>query len=589
MPLDKVYAPSEVGRVYGNAPATCLDASGKGSFVCDLCGIDYLVSVKGECEYTEDDVIEFVDSTCSSTGHKTYKCPVCEEEYTVTIRLKDHVYTGAPTVAGPDGNNQITLTFKCDACEAPKVIICDSYTTVENPATCAAPGSTVYNYVYTDGGVQQNGSFTVTHEQLAHYYTNATGNVEIDLTKVYTMSELKEIFGEALTDLTTYGNVYTDCTTSGSVSFICSGCNTPFLFTATGDHVWAEDSRTDATCTEAGTITYVCSTDATHTKTVTDPAAPATSHTYVLDEDATDVANNKFVFVCSNDETHVLNIEAETYREEINPADCMNGGNKVLYYTYIDPNTGLETAEQSVVLETYQPTGMHTHGTVNNIDLDKVYTVVELKTIFGDNLDGITIYGNYPTVCTDEVPVSFVCDVCNEPLLINKVIGEHTYTAWNVVPETCETDGYQDRNCSVCNQAYEKIDGNPATDHSFTYTLTGEPTAETAGTVIATCANCTDYNKEYTIPAKGDEAYTKTTTRPATCQAEGLYTYTYVVKDGETTIYTYTYTETIPVVEHVDAVPPVETTWENGGYLYTGYFCGECQQMIVTNKVAIDG
>ena len=43
---------------------------------------------------------------------------------------------------------------------------------------------------------------------------------------------------------------------------------------ATG-HNWVETSRTEATCSEDGSITYVCKNDSTHTKTETIPATGA--------------------------------------------------------------------------------------------------------------------------------------------------------------------------------------------------------------------------------------------------------------------------------------------------------------------------
>ena len=591
MPLDKVYAPSEVETVFGNAPATCLDASGKGSFVCDDCGETYLVSVKGACAYDEDDVISFTDSTCSATGTKVYQCPVCEEQYTVTIAKKPHVYTGEPTITGPDANDKITLTFKCDNCPNTNAIVCDSYTKVENPATCAAPGSTVYTYYYTEGGVQKNGTFTVTHNQLAHYYNNGS-KVEIDLEDAYTLTELKAIFGEDLkanASFKLFANVFTDCSTAGQVSFECSGCGEWFLFNATGDHKWLEEtSKTAATCEAAGTITYTCEKNAEHTDTVTDPAAPALGHNYEMDAAATNLETGKLVFVCKNDAAHKLNINATTFEIVDTPATCLAGGSKVVNYTYTDPNTNLPVSD-SVTLNTYEKTTNHTFGTVNNIDLNKNYSISDLKAIFGDALTGVNFFGNFPTNCQADVPASFVCDVCAQDLLILHVRGDHDWTDWTFVDADCENDGYKYRSCQTagCDE-YEEEKTDDATGHSFTYEATA-PTADAAGKVVATCSNCTDYNKEYIIPAQGDAAYTKVETRPATCQAEGLYTYTYVVKEGETVIYTYTYTETIPVVEHVNAVPPVVTTWELDGYLYTGYYCGVCEQIIVTDKVAIDG
>lgn len=454
MPLDNVYAPDEVEVVFGNAPATCLDASGKGSFTCDDCGLEYLVSIKGKCVYR---VSASVDATCSSAGSKTYKCQVCGDEYTEAISLKDHDYTGvAPTITGPSAatNNKVILGFDCNNCAHVKTIECDSYTTNYTPSTCAAAGSTRYTYCYTEGGSVKVGEFVVPEVRPAHYYDNGT-EVEIDLKKIYSLAELKVIFGDDLADLTIFGNVFTDCTTAGQVAFICSGCGIEYLFTATGDHVWSESGRTPATCTTAGTISYVCSKDATHTTAETNVTLPAIGHNYVMDENASDLTTGKLVFVCANDATHTQEINATWYNIVDNKATCLAGGSRYIEYKHIDPNTGVESEVKTATLQTYEKNNLHTFGATTTIDLYKNYSISELKAIFGNQLTGLIFYGNFPTTCQADVPASFVCDVCSQDFLILHIRGDHDLRETGKVSGTCAVPGEVFYACSTHGCDYE--------------------------------------------------------------------------------------------------------------------------------------
>ena len=250
MPLDKIYTPDEVATVFGNAPASCLDESGKGAFTCDLCGNSFLVNLRGACQYEDDDVISFVDSTCSQVGIKTYECGVCEQERTALVPRKPHTYTKPPVTATPTGGT-LTLTFQCDLCDAPENVVCTDWSVDSEMPSCARDYTDTYTYTYTDrNGLSQEGTLAVTHTKLAHYYDNGEP-VEIDLNKTYTTSELKGIFGDSLTGLTTFGNVFTSCSTVGKAAFTCSGCDIPYLIAATGDHNWGAWVDMPADCLNA--------------------------------------------------------------------------------------------------------------------------------------------------------------------------------------------------------------------------------------------------------------------------------------------------------------------------------------------------
>ena len=60
-------------------------------------------------------------------------------------------------------------------------------------------------------------------------------------------------------------------------------------------------------------------------------------------------------------------------------------------------------------------------------------------------------------------------------------------------------------------------------------------------------------------------------------------------KDASGNVLGYvSHTEIIPVGAHEGVEPPVEQTWTYNGYVYTGYYCGVCEMMIVTSKVPVE-
>lgn len=575
MPLDKVYTPAEVETVFGNAPATCKDHSGKGSFTCDSCNEEWLVSVSGDHEYTEADLIDTVAPTCTAMGSKTYKCPVCEEEIVVSVDMVDHSY-GVPSF---DPTTK-KLTFTCTVCGGTEVLDCDAdptVTTVE--ATCTTPGKTTYSYTYNGG---TPGTFEVEHSIISHYFGSKTNSVNINKEVPYTLTELKDIFGDALTGLTTYGNSPTDCSTTGSGSFICSGCHTPYLIDITGDHAWVAGDTVAPTCTADGYTNYTCSINAAH-KT-TGNIVSATGHSYNLSNEKSDFANGVLVFVCANNCGVDKTINADTFEVKTQAATCSAEGKRYVLYTYtVD---GVTYADQEEVLEVLPKNNDHTVNGGNIINPNNKYTIAQLKDIFGDALTGLTTYGNSPSDCVTEGQASFHCSVCNQDYLFT-MTGDHSFSAWTKVDATCTEGAYEYRDCSVCSKhEVNVLVAEPATGHTFEFAVVGA-TESAAGSLTITCEDC-DYEEVIVLPAlSAANGYVVSVDVPNSCASEGVTTYTIVVEYADSLLYTYTTSVITPVIDHVDAEPPVETTWVYNGYTYTGYYCGSCNQMIVTSKTEI--
>ena len=571
MDLNGVFTSAQVDTVFGNAPTTCFDESGRGSFECKECGIVYLVAVKGDHVFSPENLIEEVASTCTQQGHKTYKCAACDEEHTEFLPLLDHSY-GEPTVTveGEGDEAVITLTFTCENCDHEDEIVCSDYDRVETPATCQADGSIVYTYTYGDN---EEGTYTVVLPQKAHSY----GDTEFDLKKTYTLSELKEIFGDDLNGLGMFGNSPTDCSTSGKASFVCGDCGTQFLIDIMGDHDWELIKTNAADCTTGGSFDYECKICG-ESKNEENIADPAKGHTLVLNEEDSNFEEGSLKFNCSVC-NHTETIEADDFTLGQTDATCTTAGERYVEYTYTVDG---EQKSDRKVLEILPIKTSHIYGETEIFLTGKVYTMTELKAIFGDDLNGLTLFGNSLANCEESGQASFKCDHCHQAFLIN-IMGDHSYGDWTYVGATCEEKGYNTRTCSVCNHVENSDPVADALGHSYEYEVTGA-TVDVAGKLVIRCANGCDMEREVELPAlSADNGYVVDVISEATCGQEGLTTYTYTVEvDGDTT-YTYVKSVVTPIVEHVGVEPPVEFTWEYDGHVYTGYFCGVCEQIIVRN------
>ena len=129
-----------------------------------------------------------------------------------------------------------------------------------------------------------------------------------------------------------------------------------------------------------------------------------------------------------------------------------------------------------------------------------------------------------------------------------------------------------------------------------------QATAEQDGLYVVECSceanelyEACDLYEEIVVPAWNAETWEadgwyRVTDKDvdATCQAPGSRRYHYVVKSNYVAQDWAIYNEPIPAGTHVGVEPPVEQTWTYNGYVYTGYYCGVCEMMIVTSKVPVE-
>ena len=393
--------------------------------------------------------------------------------------------------------------------------------------------------------------------------------------------------------------------------------------TESGQHTWDDGQvTTAATCTENGVMTYTC-TMCSDTKT---EVIPATGHAYGEPVWSwTDGFEATATFTCANDATHVENVTAEVTSAVTTPAACETTG--IRTYTakvtfedkeYTSSKTEIiPAAGHTLTAVAEVPATCETAGTSAHWKCDvcgKLFSDAEGKT--ETTLEKLTIpatghaYGAPVWKWNDDFTASATFTCGNDASHVEKVdatvtsevtegsceVGGtrtytarvtfegkeytdtktepvpakgHTLTAVAEVPATCETAGTSAHwKCDVCGKLFSDAEGKtettlekltiPATGHAY-----GAPVwkwnDDFTASATFTCGN--DASHVETVNA----AVTNEVTTEATCEADGVRTYTAKVTfEGKE--YTSSKTEIIPAAGHtLTAVAEVPATCETAG------------------------
>ena len=512
-------------------------------------------------------------AACETTGVRTYTAKVTfeDKEYTSskteTIPAKGHTLTAVAEVPATCETAGTSAYWKCDVCGK---LFSDAEgkteTTLEKltiPATGHAYGEPVWKW---NDDFTASATFTCANDTSHVEKVNATvtsevteGSCEVGGTRTYTAK------------VTFEGKEYTDTKTEP--------------VPAKG-HTLTAVEAVPATCETAGVKAHwkceVCGklfSDAEgKTETTLEKLAiPATGHTYGApvwkwNDDFKATAT----FTCANDTTHVKNVTAEVTSAVTTPAACETTG--VRTYTAKVTFEGEEYTDTKT--EVIPATG-HAYGepvwkwnddftasatfTCGNDDshVETVNAAVtnEVTTEATCEADGVRTYTAKVTFEGKEYT-----DTKTEPVPAKG----HQLTAVEAVPATCETAGTSAHwKCEVCGKLFSDADGKtettleklaiPATGHTY-----GAPVwkwnDDFTASATFTCGN--DDSHVETVNA----AVTNEVTTEATCEADGVRTYTAKVTfEGKE--YTDTKTEVIPATSHdTELVGAKDATCTEDGY-----------------------
>lgn len=169
---------------------------------------------------------------------------------------------------------------------------------------------------------------------------------------------------------------------------------------------------------------------------------------------------------------------------------------------------------------------------------------------------------NYQTVTGIAIPVTVTKSPSSE-------CTTHNYGEWVVsAPASCTAAGTQTRSCGLCGT--KETASIPSLGHSYSSSVTQEPTETANGIRTYLCSRCGDTYTEAIdkLPSSHAHSYTSRTTTEPSCIATGILTYTCACGDS--------YTETIPALGHDyrSQVTKEATETEAGIRTYT---CSRCQ------------
>ena len=335
---------------------------------------------------------------------------------------------------------------------------------------------------------------------------------------------------------------------------------------------------TEATCESTGVRTYTAKVtfegkEYTDTKT---EVIPATGHAYGApvwkwNDDFTASAT----FTCANDPSHVKNVTATVTNAVTTEATCESTG--VRTYTakvtfdgkdYTDTKTETLPATSHAYGEpVWKWNDDFTASATFTCANDTSHVKKVDATVTSEVTEGSCEVGGTRTYTAK---VTFdgkdYTDTKTEPVPAKG----HTLTAVEAVPATCETAGVKAHwVCSVCGKLFSDAEGKtettleklaiPATGHAY-----GAPVwkwnDDFTASATFTCGN--DASHVETVNA----AVTNEVTTEATCEADGVRTYTAKVTfEGEE--YTDTKTETLPATGHdTELVGAKDATCTEDGY-----------------------
>ncbi len=519
MPLDKVYRPSEVAKVFGNAPAVCSDASGMGSFPCADCGEDYLVKVQGECKEDASNWTqkEKVDATCWADGYVINTCKVCGNDKTTKLPKLDHNYGTTPELVKNSSGIVIAVRFTCQnvgcTCENNK---CDEDTTKHQVGdhtydiacegtpveisrvepTCSEGGYIEYQYTYKDNGESKTGTYKVTFDKLLHNYNvdiedllkdgyDGEGQFNTSRDALYTIGELKAVYGDRFDGgeddlVNTFGNSPSSCAEAGQVSVYCSDCEEEFLVWMIGDH---NDTvvKTEKTCTAYGYTTYTCSNvgcpEPVRVVKHTSEGYAAHSLVYNADRSVYTSTSVSLVYECE-DCDYEETITGTDVQEFTERADCYEDGK--VYITY--KKEGVEQAPFTIK-PLLKDTNKHFYQELaegESFDVDKKIALLDAEGNEVKDEDGNTVM----VYAATEIDLNKVWTL-SELNEIFKNATEEQYKLFANAEATCQEEGSARFVCSCCGEdlLIKRVTG----DHALVEKVDAA-TCTTPKTITTTCA-----------------------------------------------------------------------------------------------------
>ena len=546
-----------------------------------------------------------VPATCETAGTSAHwKCEVCGKLFSdaegrtettlekLTIPATGHAY-GAPVWKWTD-DFKATATFTCtnDTTHV-KNVTAEVTSAVTTPAACETTGVRTYTAKVTFEGKEYTSSKTETIAATGHAYGAPVWKWTDDFkaTATFTCTNDATHVENVTAEVTSAVTTPAACETTGVRTYTAKVTFEGKEYTSSktevipaAGHTLTAVAEVPATCETAGTSAHwkcdVCGklfSDAEgKTETTLEKLTiPATGHAYGApvwkwNDDFTASAT----FTCGNDDSHVKKVDA-TVTSEVTEGSCEVGGTRT--YTakvtfegkeYTDTKTepvpakGHTLTAVEAVPATCETAGVKAHWKCEVCG--KLFSDAEGKT--ATTLEKLAIpatghtYGAPVWKWNDDFKATATFTCANDTTHVKNVTAEVTSAV--TTPAACETTGVRTYTAKVTFEGEEYTDTKteviPATGHAY-----GEPVwkwnDDFTASATFTCGNDASHVK--TVNA----AVTNEVTTAATCEADGVRTYTAKVTfEGKE--YTDTKTEPVPAKGHqLTAVEAVPATCETAG------------------------
>ena len=594
---------------FANQEETCAAAGFDVFFQCVECGqyIQTKAKVAHETvfENADDPATEVVElpvvatpATCEGFGYYAeYDCSVCGEHIddpaALQIAKLDHEFN-AYEITAEYADGTVKLESQCvryAQCGKVDVIDHAAATYAKVDSTCEAEGKETWT-VTEIGGVALETPLVA--EKIIAKKPHMLGEEAMDLTKVYdwTVYEAKGLKG--------FANVEHNCAEGGfDAFFYCATCEQPISIQAVVPHTVPEDPDTTtavneaitvvpATCGVPGSESYVCAV--CHTTVTKELTALVHEYAYTMvtsDTDSDGIDDWAVITgTCVHGDLHVVADPAKTYV-------AYDGALAALDKVVKTPAT---CEVDGIITYSWTPAGSTTPVTAD-VNVGKALHKLNNEYIDDQEVhyvgNGIIAMGNSTPACDSLTPGQgmFTCEVCEKPISV-PVKQAHTKPATGVVVNDadCTNPGSEEYDCAVCGEHI--VNPIDALDHieEYDYDTLVEPEANVAGSIKVVCTRegCGVEIHTVVIPALSEASnatgsnYTFVVKSEATCQGDGVTTYTYV----DATYGAVVFDVVVPATPHdVNNVP--EYSWIYNGKVYTGKVCklGDNKHIVVISVV----
>ena len=471
---------------------TCT-ADGYTTHTCSVCGDTYKDSETSATGHNYTSVV--TAPTCTTGGYTTHTCSVCEDTYKDNeTSATGHTEETIPAVAPSCELEGKTEGKKCSVCGEvlveQSVVPATGHTEVVDEAveaTCTTAGKTEGKHCSVCGEIT-----------VAQTVVPATGHSE----KAPAKEKVVDATCEA--DGSYEMNVY--CATCGEL------LSSQKYTTDKLGHDYVSTVTKDPTCTETGVRTYVCTHDNSHTYT---EVIEKLSHT-----PAVAVEENRKEATCTKEGSYDSVVKCSVCGEELSR----------------EAKTIDKVAHSSVEIPAVAPTCTETGLTAGTKCSVCGEILVAQEEIAATGHTEVVDAAVAPTCTETGLTEGKHCSVCNEVLVAQTVVDAlgHTEVVDAAVDATCTATGLTGgKHCSVCGETLVAQETVAALGHKAETVAGKAPTCtETGLTDGSKCSVCGEtLTAQQTIPAVGHTWDVGTETTPATCEEDGVMTYTCTVEN----------------------------------------------------------